>query len=481
MAQFFDPDDPLGLKKMLANGGATGGVATLAPTPAYAPTTPAYAPTGYGGYGAPVTSRPTYNDPAYNAQTQQFDAQQRAIDARYGVVGATQAQQPYQMATLMANRGVLGARQAAMPAEQGLLTANRGVLGAQGVQTQGESDYIARQQAENATLQGENTNLVNATNNTADQAAVAQFRRTQAVSDARNRALGIAPTQEITAPVGFSGALPPGVRAKATTQAEDVARTNTQSDTARGFDLNAAKLAVSMMGNDVAQATLVARNAGLTLDQAQLAVKNADLAATSAGLDEKQAGFSLDNAKLNSERAATGTLQADLNLREADRPPFPGAERYTDPNTGQRSWMTPSEADNLNFQHQNDLANQRYPTQFATQQNEAQYRTQQESGGTALGALNEAQLLNMLPNNASIWEQRPVLLELIRRYKRAGATDEQAATAAQNRILEELDPYKRYRVGGAGGSGPIYGAPPSGGGAGAPATPATPGYKLPTP
>lgn len=434
MPQFFDPDDPLGLKKLLG-----GGVATLAPAPS---TNGVYRGDPNSGVGIDTVRPPVATfDPAYNAATNQFGAQQNAIDARQGVITATRGVQPFTMATLNANRGVLGARQQTFGPQQGVINANRGVQGAQGVQIQGQRGLIGQQQNEVATQRGEYEAQVNAQNNVPDQQAVATFKRYQAAKDSRNRALGITPDQEIDVPVGFTGALGPGVRARATTQAEDVARTNKESQTRRGFDLESAKLAVQLMGSDVDQARLVAAQAGLTLDEAQLGVQQAENAAGYARLDESQAGIGVDNARLNSEEASLGSTQADLDARMANRPPFPGAEKYTDPYTGQSSWMTPSEADNLKYQYENDLTNLRIPSQYNTSQNRQQYNTAQDAQGSALAPYSTEQLLSQYnaisPPGAKVTPQM-IKAELARRLMLKGYPVAVAESAAQQLIDAEM-------------------------------------------
>lgn len=429
MPGFYDPNDPLGLNNMPGSLG-----------------------TNAGNTGVAILARPPVNDPLYNAQNAQLGATQNALNARYGVNAAQNSVFPYSYATLAANRGVLNAQQGTFGPQQGVIDANRGVVGAQSNYITGQRGYIGQQQQENNLQRGEFNAEQSALNNTPDQAAVATFRRYQAVKDARDRALGIAPAQEIYAPAGslsLNGSVAPGVRVKATTQAEDVARANNIAQTQRGFDLKQAQLAVSLMGTDVDAARNKAAEAGLTLSQAQMLVAQAENQAGYAKLDESGANLGVAQAQNAANLAGLDASQADINVRSASMPPFPGAERWVDPNTGQPSWVTPNEKDYLSLDASRKIREQvtanEIPTQYAISQERNQYATQQEAGGSLLAPYSIDQLLNMYqkPNDYfAPWYEGPrtdvIKNELTRRLTQKGYSQLQAESAADQLIQYEL-------------------------------------------
>ncbi len=352
---------------------------------------------------------PNNQSPLYAAQTAQFGAQQQQISSKQGTLQSQLNQQPYMQASLNAKRGVLGAQAATLGPKSAVIGANAGVIGAQGAQLAGTRGLIGQQQQETATRRGEFEQEQAAKYNVKDQAAVATAQRYRAAEDARNRTLGILPSAEINAPPGtvnLGEDLAPGVRAKLTTQFEDVSTKNQANQQRRGFDLETAKLAVQLMGTDVDQARLVAAQAGLTLDQAQLAVEQAQNTAGFAGADEDQAALATRAASLDEAGVDLQASQADLNARLAGRAPFAGAVSYTDPATGQSSWMTPSEADNLNYQHQLELGTSRVTSDYAAKINRDNIGAlltgtggfNQDQAQPPLSAFSEGALANMYKN-----------------------------------------------------------------------------------
>ncbi len=445
----------------------------------------------------------TEPDPQWNAQNQQFDATLGQIQAKQNTLGAQKnqlaagyatnaAQQgvlPYTQATLNAKRGVLGAQQGTFGPQAGVISANRNVVGAQQTALGGARDLIGKQQAENQTQKNEFGQIIAARDNFKDKAAVATMQRYNAARDSRARLLGMVPDAEVQVPVGFTGKLGLGLRAAPTTQEQDVTQTVKTNQTNRGFDMESAKLAVQLMNTDVDQARIVAAQAGLTLDEAQLAVSKAQNAAGFAGADEDQAGLAVTQARLNEDRAGLATKdaglgeeeagiyanQADLNARLASRAPAPGMEKYTDPDTGHSSWMTPSEADQLNYQHSLDLGTSRVTQNYAANQNRQNITDVLEGNGgfaapkTALDSMPVANLLNMYDNPATYTQQgvggfaspekkaafEKAILSAIARQLKANKnlhmTDAEAESAAAQYVQYELA--SRKAVGPPGGGG----------------------------
>ncbi len=417
----------------------------------------------------------------YQAQSNVANAQQASLSSRYNVnqaqqnvmpysyatLGAQRAVMPYRQATLNASRGVLAARQGTMPAQQGVLAARQGVLGAQGQQNAAQRGYIGQQQGEVEQRAGEFGAEQAALGNVQDQTAVATAQRYRAAKDARDRTLGITPSVEVnTAPgtVKLGEDIAPGVRAKLTTQFEDVQKANTVAQAKRGFELDRARLAVQMMGQNVDDARLIAEQAGLTLEQAQLLVTQAEYNQQGARLGEDQAGLGVDYAKLDeaeanlgvegarlaSDRYGLNVNQAQLDESLTNRAPFEGAEQYTDPYTGQKSWMTPAQADQRQFEYETQRSRERIPTNYQTGVQQKQYGQSQQSQAPLAG-LSDAELISQLsrisPPGATMTPQ-VIMDELTRRYSEPaprgeGLSWEQARAKALQLMEKE---YERQRI-----------------------------------
>ncbi len=439
----------------------------------------------------------------YGAQTAQLGANQNQINAKYNTVGAQQtqlgygyatnqaqqAQLPYSAATMQARLGAQYAQQGTFGPRAQVIGANQQVNQAQQAQLGGQRGLIGQQQADVASQRSEFEAANAARTNVKDQAAVATAQRYRAAEDARNRTFGITPSAEINAPPGtvdLGQDIAPGVRAKLTTQFEDVSQSNQVNAARRSSDLQQAKLAVDLMGTNVDQARLEASKAGITLEQAQLLVSQAENAAGIAGSQEDIAGLGVKRAQLAEGRAGLDTRQAglaediaglessqaDLNTRIAGRAPFAGAVSYTDPATGQSSWMTPSEADNLNYQHDLELGTERVPQAYSANVNRDNITaTLNGTGGfnqsqaqPTLSAFSEGALANMYKNptyyaaqGIAPWNAKgtaafeaAILQTLAAKLKAANKTytNEQAQSAAQQYLDLELTTRAATRPGG---------------------------------
>lgn len=432
-----------------------------------------------------ASSRPGYipgTDPEYDARLRQQQAMQASINSRgqyataeqnwaqaqqavtpyrQGVVNAQAAVFPYQQGVVNAQGGVLQARSAAVPAQRQQLAAQQGVITAQGAQTAGQRGLIQQQQNENTLQAGEYAREQAALNNTADQAAVARASRQRAATDIQNRSYGITPAADVLLPVGATAAdvakLPPGTRQAYQTQAQDVARANAAAQTTRGFNLDAAKLVVSLMGNDTQAAQNAAAQAGMTVAQAQELVNEAQLQAGYASNAEQGAQIGVsraqnaeagaqvgvqsaaaarDVARANDFATSSDVSQAGLDLSEAQTPPFPGAVHPYDPNTGTRlpDWVTPAEADASQTQYELNLSQQRQGVQ---------------TGGSQLAAIPTGALVNQWstnsispPGGGSV-NNTQITNELVRRLQQQGYNEEQAKAAAKQLIADEVDRRQR--------------------------------------
>lgn len=249
-------------------------------------------------------------------------------NAGLGVLGARSNQLGANQRVIDASGRVLSLQQGLNPLYQSQLAARGGVLDAQSRQQMLERAYLESTGQNIQQTQAEAEGVWNASQNVADLTNVAAVKQARSADDQRARAYGVTPEEEINVPMGQQGvALPPGVRAAARPQFEYLSENAQHAQHNREFQLETAKNAVELAGSDVDAAQMVAARAGLSLDEAKLVVQQASQEEDAARLGASQAGLDLSGAN----------FQQDVSQM-----PFnPGEVLYTDPRTGQSSYMSP--------------------------------------------------------------------------------------------------------------------------------------------
>ncbi len=392
----------------------------------------------------------------YNAQQGVYGAQQNQINANTATIAAQQANVPNQQAQINAQRNQNTAQGNVLQAQAGTFGPSQQVIGAKGNVIQAQSQYtqaqqgfIGQEQAANQARIGDQNAIVAARNNTADQVAVGQYNNSVADIADRYANAGVSQPVRVATTDNQGGPLAPGVIGDVRTQETRVTQNANDRETLRAAQLQGAQLAVSLIGTNVDLANQAAARAGLTLEQAQLVVSEAqnakgyaDIAASNAGLNVNQGNLGVDQAKLAADSASQATLQSQLNLNLTQNPPFAGAVKVVDPNTGiATSWGTPAQAAQAQAQYQ----------KIQTQQvNAAQLK---QSG--LFGGLSQSEMLNMLGNG--ILGPREVQDELVRRYN-AGQSDgltPQAANLLVQNYMQTHSPADNS--GNSGGDQDLYG------------------------
>lgn len=320
-----------------------------------------------------------------------------------------------------------------MPLKQATYGANRAVLGASSNYLNTRVDALAQKRAALGAIQA-------AQFDTGDQQRVAQGIAERGATDYRYRNAAVALPTDVETPTGFTGQITsPFARAKLMTHEDQLKRDEQNNSAVRDLEV---------------------QQAGFGVDRAQLGSREADL-------NYSESAMAGDRAKLEDTIAGAGRKRAILGAEGDELPPFQGAEKYTNPD-GSQEWLTPGEADMKRFSYEQDRAAAEYPARYAQQQQQNQYRTGQEAqgGSPQYTALTPPQLLNTLPNNATIWQTQPIVMELVRRYKLKGYSEEEAAKAAFALIQQEMDTRKKT-------STTLFGATPTPSTPGTPQTPAS--------
>lgn len=357
-----------------------------APAPVFTPPAFLNSASNPGTYTAPAPSPyPAQND--VSGPYASINPNSAMLSARNAVNAATGASIGAAGATLTARRNTL-------PAEYGVLGARQGVINAQGTYNTAERGYIGTQQQANDERERDRIATLNARNNTADQAAVAEAKNFRQNMDKNYSFFGVAPPTDVVNRDG--SVLPPGTRDALRTQEDIVSEHAADAEGARKAKLEAARLAVAMVGTNVSEAQRMASQAGLTLDQAQMLVEEAQLNETGASLNVRS---------------------ANLNEQLAGTPPFAGAERYTDPATGEGHWLTPAEAA---IRKQADERNLTPAKEKPVRENPAT-----RYSDTPLGAFSENELTGGVQKGT--WTEQQVAAELTSR----GLTPEQAQIKVQ--------------------------------------------------
>lgn len=321
---FFDPNDPLGLNKLLGGGGG-GNVATAAPQPQIRP--PAF--TGGAGIQVPQTQIPAYNVTGPAQQT--YQAGRQVSQANGNLVQFSNPANPYQQNAYNANMGVLNARSGLIPLQQGVLQARQGTIAATGAQNASQRSYYNLLGGILQQRRADSTRLTAAENNIGDQTNVALARQAQQGEDARYSQLGIAAPQRIDTPAGDNTVLPAGVERNIRPQEAYVGEQITQAERGRTADLSEAQNRTSLAGADVADARLRESVAGTALDYGELGVT--------------QAGLQSDYADLQARHEEQGlrylSSLAKYNYEESQVPPEAGLDLYKSKLTGESFWTSP--------------------------------------------------------------------------------------------------------------------------------------------
>jgi hypothetical protein len=436
---FFDPADPLGLKKLNGAGTATAAPLSYGPAPGTGSGPVAPRPLTYDSPTAPVTG---IGQSIYNA-TSELQRRKKAL------VALSDPSSPYNTASRSASMASLALSDPSSPLYAASTGAKRGLFAAQGAQTAQQRGYYDTAGQYIAERQGENQALTAATHDTADLEAVAKAQgQRNAVNRLRDQ-VGIARPLEIDTLQNDTTPLPVGVARSLRTNATYISEANKEKDAVRGLELEKQRNAIDITGTNIADMRRAGDEADLNLSEAR----------AGAGYRSKLSGLELSNAVDEAQYARDMT---ELELQNLQRAPF-GTVPYEDPNTGEITFVSKAKKDELDYQYRNRLTLSRLPTEYAQDQARTQYGNQQESGGSTLAAYNEAQLLNTIPvGDAGLYTQ-PVIEELTRRYVLKGFSPQQARDRAVAQVQQELATRKKtgITVFGGAGSSPAAPAAPS--------------------
>lgn len=373
---------------------------------------------------APVTG---IGQSIYNAANE-LQTRKRAL------LATSDPSSPYNQANRAASLGVLALSNPSHPLYAAKTNAERSLLGAQGQQTQQTRNYYTTNGGFIAARQGEDQALTTATHDTADLSAVAQAQGQRSAVNRLRDSVGIARPLEINTNQDDTTPLPVGVARSLRPNADYIAVANQEKDRARGFTLENLRNDLNLTGTNVDDLKRQGAIAGLNLDEAR----------AGAGYTSKMAGFNLGN-EVDQAQYGQGVSAQDLEAANLAAK-YSGLVPYDDPEhpTGVPQYITPAEKDRRDFQYSQATGLQRIPQQYATNQARTQYSTQQESGGSELAALPDAQVLNQL-SSFDPTSFATVRAELIRRamapphhYNQA-----QAEAYADNAIAAEMGTRQR--------------------------------------
>lgn len=342
--------------------------------------------------GAPVPTKPSITSiplqPYPNVNSGLLQAQQNQIAARNE--------------SLNTRAKTLDLKGAMQPQQQAVYDARGNVIRAQSQQNQQQKGYLQQVGQNEQQRLGELQGIYAASQNAPDLLNAANAQNAYSSENRRDSAMGVAPPAEVNLPPGYNGPRQAGVRPKIMTQEDRLKEKAGYEDPIRNQQLSIAKNIVDLQATDVQAAQLAAQQAGLTLDQANELVKRSQL-------DEEYAGI------VSSRR--------DVEAQEAGLAPFAGAERWTDPQTGEGRWVTPQEKDQLQTQYSENV--------------QQPYRTQLQGQGSGLAAVHPSVLLNSLKAPAG-WETQQIVEELARRYRQQGYDPQAAAEAAWRDVQNEF-------------------------------------------
>lgn len=325
----------------------------------------------------------------YNAQNNQIAARNNSLDLRAKVLDLKGANQPLQQAVYDAKGNLIQAQQQ---------------------QTQAQTGYYQQQQQNEQARQQELEGISAASQNAPDLINAANAQDAYNSENRRDSQMGVAAPAEINLPPGYNGPRQAGIRPKIMTQEQRLNEKAGYEDPIRNNKLQIAQTIVSLQGQDVRRAELLASQAGLSLDEANQLV---------------------NQAQLQEDYSSIASSRTDLEAQQANIPPEPGMIK-TKPEWGVGDkWVTTQEADQLQTQYQQNV--------------QGPYSESLQNQGSNLAGVDVPKLLNSLPNNATFLQQHDVVTELIRRYQRApyNLTLEQAVQKAYQDVQQELSGTKR--------------------------------------
>lgn len=340
----------------------------------------------------PLQQYPDVNAGLLDAQTQQIAARNATLDQRAKTLDLKGAMQPQQQAVYDARGNVI----------QGQIQQN-----------QMQKGYLQQVGQEDATKLAEAQAIYRASQNAPDLLNVANAQNAYSSENRRDAQMGVSAPAEVNLPPGYNGPRQAGVRPKIMSQEDRLKEKAGYEDPIRGQQLSIAKNIVDLQATDVQVAQLAAQKAGLTLDQANELVKRSQL-------DEEYAGL------ISSRR--------DVEAQEAGMAPFPGDERWTDPQTGAGRWVTPQEKDQLQAQYQQNVQ-QPYQSGLQNQGVLPQYQ-----------GLSIPQVLNTLPNDSTLGspQAQPVLNALAQKLiNEHHLSPEAARQTAYELLIQEMASRRR--------------------------------------
>lgn len=345
------------------------------------------------------------------------DAQRRQNQARLGVIGANAG-------VTMASRGVNAANSRVIDLQQGYLQQQRGEL--------------ALEQQQAGARQADVSLVRSARDNVADKAAVAREGLAQAERDQRIYArTGTAAPVSVDVPVGQEGTGVLGTRPSLRTQEEIVRGQVADREADRQAKVENAKLALEMANTNVTEGELMARRAGISLADARLLVDEAQTREALAGvdvenqrLDNSMTDVSLRDKSLALNQSQTLRKVLDTDLNDLKAPADEGYQLYTDPFTRERSWLTPAEADQRQYEYETSLTRNRIPQAVSLNRERQEAQTRDALTRNAMYYFDDSDFVtwlaqrNLDPGARDSWEADPAVMvraALVAKYPGANA------------------------------------------------------------
>lgn len=328
------------------------------PTPAFQP------PTGTrGGIDPSININPNNpNSRILGAQQAQLLARRDQLAARDRTLGIQQ-----QMLNQKPQLNQMSGQINNLQTIQNLM--NRGVYQQQGMNQQQKL--------------AEDTSIYRASKNTPDLTNVAMAKQAYKAEDKRASQLGVSAPEDVNLPPEYNGPLPAGARPKIMSQEERLQERAGYERPIREGNLDLMRTGANIFDTEVKAAQLAKEGIQIGQNELQLA---------------------LDQAKLDEDYAQLGSTRADLDVSSQKLEPFPGAELYTNPETGEGQWVTPWRKSVLTQEDQKKLQARSAGTK--TKYSDSPY----------YGYFSQSELEQMLAQGSGSVTIDGVMAELISRY-----------------------------------------------------------------
>lgn len=188
------------------------------------------------------------------------------------------------MNSINAGQNALNAKTAYTNMQPLKWTADGRVLDARTGQLQATSAQIAEQTRNNQARMAEDQAITAAQHDPNNIIAVARAQRERDNSDYTYRIAGLSTPVDVKMPPGFNGTMPPGVRKRLQTIAEQLTDVQADNEKMRKYHEEAARLITAERGTEVTAAEIASGRVSLTLDQAEHAMRVAELGVSQAQL-----------------------------------------------------------------------------------------------------------------------------------------------------------------------------------------------------